>query len=387
MNRKKDNYLVSKSNNLIEARYRLSVQEQRLIAIMVSDIKPDDRDFKKYSYKIVDFIEWIGVEGKDYYKELRKITAKLLTRLITIKQDNILFQTSWLAGAKYHFGQGIIELSFHPDLKPYLLQLKNCFTQYALKNVLELKSKYAFRLYELLKQYQSIGRRKFSVSELRDLLGVEQGELKLWVHFKTRVLEIAKREINQKTDLEINYKTEKVGRRIEYIIFSIQAQDKEKIKKVDEQNKRYDELLKLVPEKYRELKTLKSAIVKYFKKKGFEYVKRNIEYANLKAEKNYRAYLINALKEDWSLAWWEDQNLERIEEEQKRKKELENEKFKNIIRPFIGKRVKFGSKIGKFTNDFMFEIEPEKQYMPSTMVLFEEVKKALNVGAKIVELT
>ena len=48
MNRKKDNYLVSKSNNLIEARYRLSVQEQRLIAIMVSDIKPDDRDFKKY---------------------------------------------------------------------------------------------------------------------------------------------------------------------------------------------------------------------------------------------------------------------------------------------------------------------------------------------------
>ena len=323
MNRKKDNYLVSKSNNLIEARYRLSVQEQRLIAIMVSDIKPDDRDFKKYSYKIVDFIEWIGVEGKDYYKELRKITAKLLTRLITIKQDNILFQTSWLAGAKYHFGQGIIELSFHPDLKPYLLQLKNCFTQYALKNVLELKSKYAFRLYELLKQYQSIGRRKFSVSELRDLLGVEQGELKLWVHFKTRVLEIAKREINAKTDLVIDYTTKKVGRRIEYIIFSIQAQDKEKIKKVDEQNKRYDELIKLVPEKFRGLKTLKNAIIKYLKKRGFEYTKRNILYANKKAEKNYRAYLISALREDWAADWIDDQIIEKQSEEKSLQAELQ----------------------------------------------------------------
>jgi plasmid replication initiation protein len=290
---------------------------------MISDIKPDDKDFKKYQYKISDILEWINIEDKGFYKKLREITRRLLSRTITIKQDNVLFQTNWLAGAKYYFKEGVIELTFHPDLKPYLLQLQKCFTQYALRNVLELKSKYAFRLYELLKQYQSIGKRKLSVSELRDLLGVEQGELKLWVHFKTRVLEIAKREINQKTDLEINYKTEKVGRRIEYIIFSIQAQDKEKIKKVDEQNKRYDELLKLVPEKYRELKTLKSAIVKYFKKKGFEYVKRNIEYANLKAEKNYRAYLINALKEDWALGWQDDQLIEKQAEEKSLQAELQ----------------------------------------------------------------
>ena len=248
----KENYLVSKSNDLIEAKYRLSVQEQRLLAIMISDIKPDDKDFKKYQYKISDILEWINIEDKGFYKKLREITRRLLSRTITIKQDNVLFQTNWLAGAKYYFKEGVIELTFHPDLKPYLLQLQKCFTQYALRNVLELKSKYAFRLYELLKQYQSIGKRKFSVSELRDLLGVEQGELKLWVHFKTRVLEIAKREINQKTDLEINYKTEKVGRRIEYIIFSIRAQSREQ---QNEQNERYDVLLNLVPEKYRELKT------------------------------------------------------------------------------------------------------------------------------------
>ena len=317
----KENYLVSKSNDLIEAKYRLSVQEQRLLAIMISDIKPDDKDFKKYQYKISDILEWINIEDKGYYKKLREITRKLLSRTITINQDNVLFQTNWLAGAKYYFKEGTIELSFHPDLKPYLLQLQKCFTQYALRNILELKSKYAFRLYELLKQYQAIGKRKFSVRELRDLLGVEQGELKLWIDFKRRVLEIAKREINSKTDLKIDYQTKKIGRKIEYIIFSIQAQAHDK-KTDDEQNKRYDELLKLVPEKYRELKTLKNAIIKYLKKKGFEYTKRNILYANEKAEKNYRAYLISALREDWAADWIDDQIIEKQSEEKSLQAEL-----------------------------------------------------------------
>ena len=231
----KRNCLVTKSNSLIEARYRLSVQEQRLLAIMVSDINPEDRDFKKYRYRISDILEWLDIEDKGYYKKIREVTRRLLTRVVTIHQGNTLFQTTWLAGAKYYFKEGVIELSFHPDLKPYLLQLKECFTKYALKNVLELKSKYAFRLYELLKQYQAIGTRKFSLKELRELLGIEQEELKLWIDFKRRVLEISKREINAKTDIKIDYKTEKVGRKIEYIIFSIET--KEKVNKITDKQK------------------------------------------------------------------------------------------------------------------------------------------------------
>jgi plasmid replication initiation protein len=231
----KRNCLVTKSNSLIEARYRLSVQEQRLLAIMVSDINPEDRDFKKYRYRISDILEWLDIEDKGYYKKIREVTRRLLTRVVTIHQGNTLFQTTWLAGAKYYFKEGVIELSFHPDLKPYLLQLKECFTKYALKNVLELKSKYAFRLYELLKQYQAIGTRKFSLKELRELLGIEQEELKLWIDFKRRVLEISKREINAKTDIKIDYKTEKVGRKIKYIIFSIET--KEKVNKITDKQK------------------------------------------------------------------------------------------------------------------------------------------------------
>ena len=317
---------VKKAEEIITSKHNLSLLAIKIMDIIISGVQENDNEDQKYSFFVKDFKKLAGIRGNNIHYCIKEAVRELMQDPLEIHTDTGWFMCNWIAGGKYIDAEGRVECSIYPDLKPYLLQLKNCFTQYALKNVLELKSKYAFRLYELLKQYQSIGRRKFSVSELRDLLGVEQGELKLWVHFKTRVLEIAKREINQKTDLEINYKTEKVGRRIEYIIFSIQAQDKEKIKKVDEQNKRYDELLKLVPEKYRELKTLKSAIVKYFKKKGFEYVKRNIEYANLKAEKNYRAYLINALKEDWAADWQDDQKVQQIEVQESVKAELKAKK-------------------------------------------------------------
>jgi predicted nuclease with TOPRIM domain len=59
------------------------------------------------------------------------------------------------------------------------------------------------------------------------------------------------------------------------------------------------------------------------KQKGFEYVKRNIEYANEKAEKNYRNFLIQSLKNDWAMAWIED-----IEEEKEKAKELQEKQMK-----------------------------------------------------------
>ena len=332
----KKNHLVAKDNNLIEAKYRLSIQEQRLMAIMVSDIHPEDKDFKKYKYKIKDILEWLNIEDGGYYKKLRAITRKLISRCITIynPEDESIFMTSWLAGAKYYPKKGYVELSFHPDLKPYLLQLKDCFTTYALKNVLELKSKYAFRIYELCKQYQSVNKRKFQIDELREILGIEKNELKRWSDFKKRVLEIAQREINKHTDIKIKYEFEKLGRKIEYITIHIKPQIQREIQD-KETNKRYTELLKIVKKEERKKKTIQNAIIKYLKNKGFEYVKRNIEYANEKAQKNYRSFLIQSLKEDWALFWWEEKK-EREERERilkdKERKELEEKRKIEAIR-------------------------------------------------------
>jgi hypothetical protein len=302
----KNNNLVVQSNKLIEAKYRLSAMEQKLLSIMIGDISPEDKDFKEYSYKVSDIVDWLALEHKGMYSEIEKLTARLIGRIISIRTDNELFQTSWLSSAKYIKDIGVVKLKFDPGLKPYLLQLKSCFTQYALGDFLSLKSKYAMRIYELLKQYLKIGNRKFHLKELRETLGLKETELSRWSDFKRIVLEISKREINNKTDIRISYTTEKLGRKIEFIIFSI----KKKVEKQEissEISQDLEGLFSLVPEKYRNLKTLRSGIEKYFEKEGIEYTKRNIQYANTKSKTNYRTFLLKSLKEDWGLDWEETQ--------------------------------------------------------------------------------
>ncbi len=302
---KKSHHLVVKHNDLVEAKYRLSLQEQRLIAFMCAEIKPEDEDFRSYRFKIKDFAELIGLEGQNYYSELRKITRHLISKVLTLKQGDKLIQVAWLSSAVYHEKEGWVALKFAPELKPYLLKLKSYFTQYHLGEVLRLRSKYAFRLYELCKKNELLSKYKYKIEDLRELLGVKEGELKQWIHFKQRCLEKAIKEINEKTDLHVSYKAEKLGKRFKWIVLEI---EKKKDKKPEREDNRtqIEELLKLLPTQERNKKTIQIALIKAYKKHGLEYCKRNIEYANEFATKNYRIFLIKALKEDWALGWWED---------------------------------------------------------------------------------
>jgi plasmid replication initiation protein len=81
-----------------------------------------------------------------------------------------------------------IKLRFHSDLKPFLLELKQRYLVYDIRNILSLTSIYSVRLFELLKQYQKIGKRRFELDELKSLLSIEPNEYALYGHFKERVI-------------------------------------------------------------------------------------------------------------------------------------------------------------------------------------------------------
>ncbi|MBF8984828.1 replication initiation protein [Lutibacter sp. B2] len=155
------NYVVTKANALIEASYRLSVGEQKLILLLASMIQPDDKEFKTYQISVKSCMEWLGVTNKNKYKQIEKITKELMTKVLVVHKEKSILQISWISSAEYFKGQGIVELCFDPKLKPYLLQLKENFTTYRLKNIVQLKSYYSIRIYELLKQY---GAKRFSIS-------------------------------------------------------------------------------------------------------------------------------------------------------------------------------------------------------------------------------
>jgi plasmid replication initiation protein len=225
----KQSDFIVKNNNLVEARYRLSLQESQVILWLLTQIRPDDEDFKSHKLDIIDFAKIIDVHVDSKYHELRKVTKRLMQRVMEIQDisEDRIIQVSWLSSAIYELKKGFISLEFSPALKPYLLQLKSHFTKINIADTLKLKSIYAIRIFELLLQYQSIGSRKMTVEELRAYCGIEKKEYKLLADFKRKVIERAKTEINNKTEYYIDYTEIKESRKIVAIEWTIKKKDLE----------------------------------------------------------------------------------------------------------------------------------------------------------------
>lgn len=221
-----ENNLVIKANKLNESRYKLGVIEQRIVLTMIALIKPNDKDFKPYSFTIKEFAELTGVKRHNMYTRIKNITKTLRDKGIVIKELDGDLQIGWVSSVKYYDDEARLELMFDPALKPYLLALKKEFTRYQLKNTVRFRSAYSVRVYELLKQYQPLGSREFTLIELRDLLCIPEGKLKLYSNFKLKVLDVAERELKKSSDIYFVYKPIKTGRKVTAIKFHIEINKK-----------------------------------------------------------------------------------------------------------------------------------------------------------------
>ena len=220
------NYMVTKSNTLIQAGYDLSTYEQKLILTLASLVQPEDTDFQEYHFRIKDFMNLLGVSNKGQYTDVPKVTKELMKKVFEIRNGNILQQMAWLCSATYRLGEGIVTLKFAPDLKPYMLHLKDFYTTYKLENVLSLKSKYSIRIYELLKCNAYKKTFIIELDELKKIVGANAGYFKTYADFKKTVLLKAQKEINEKTDITFLFKEIKDGRKIKSIEFKITTKQK-----------------------------------------------------------------------------------------------------------------------------------------------------------------
>lgn len=221
-----DKNLVVQHNRIIEARYKLSIGEQRLIKVLVSMIECDDEDFKKYRIHVADLATLLDIKRKDFYAAVKLATKKLIGNVLSFEFEKRTIQAAWLASADYYDGEGFVDLQFAPVLKPFLLQLKQHFTVYELGNVIHLKHTYSIRVYELLKQYEKIGRRKFSIDQLRSILMLSDSQYKLYTDFKKYVLITAQNELSEKTDISFEMIEERKWKTCIAIEFIIKSQSR-----------------------------------------------------------------------------------------------------------------------------------------------------------------
>lgn len=214
--------LVTKSNLLIEANYRLGLVEQKIILCVASNIQPNDSDFKTYTFPVKEFHKLIGLKGSPKYTELRKITKELMRKVFEVRVNNKVVQVAWLSYVSYNEQEGTIDVRFDPFLRPFLLELKKNFTSYRLENVVKLKSSYAIRLYELLKQYEKIRERMFTLDDLRNILGADD-IYPAYGNFKQRILVPAQNELKDKTDIQFDIAEYKTGRKVDRVKFIIRG--------------------------------------------------------------------------------------------------------------------------------------------------------------------
>jgi plasmid replication initiation protein len=296
---------VTKSNELIESTYKLSLQEQRILLVMASKVQPNDETLKTYRFRARDFIEIIGNKpGTGFYSYLKDIVNGLQTKVLTIKKDGKQRNYNWVITSIYEDNEGYITLQFHPELKSFFLQLKEKFTTYQLENVVRLNSGYSIRIYELLKQYEKIKRRKMLIEELRHFLAIEPTKYKQYGHFKSKVLLVAQNEINEKTDIQFEFIEIKTGRKvtgIEFIIKSNNYKEFSNTKQLSLINELEKDPLKSQLEDLGVSKDKLDWLLTEFSK---EQIIRNIQYVQKRIKtgeiKHPDSYVIKAIQKDFA---------------------------------------------------------------------------------------
>lgn len=224
------NYLITKSNYFImNSSYDLSLEEQKIILTLASMVQPSDEEFKPYNFKISDFMTLLGIEDKSKYTQIPKITKELMKKVFEIHEGNKIIQVAWLCSAEYKKGTGIVELQFSPKLKPYMLKLNSMFTRYKLANILNMKSKYSPRMYEILKcnEFKKQGYVEVEIQDLRKLLKVEN-IYPLYADFKRKVINQAQKELKRLTDISFDFEEIKTVRKVTSIKFYIKSNCKVK---------------------------------------------------------------------------------------------------------------------------------------------------------------
>lgn len=223
------NKLVVKHNKLIEFKGRMTTSELKLFSLIIADVREhQEKQFEEYQVDISVLQE--TTKHRDFYSYIQDVALKLEDKRIVVngltKKNKRYFTTIRLINKpRYSEDNKNLVVDIDSDLIPYIIDLKREFTRYQIENILKLKSNYSIRIYELLKQYEKIGVRDINIKELREYLGIAECEYKRFYDFEKRTLKVAKKEINNYTDIDIDYIKIKKGRRILSISFTVKSKN------------------------------------------------------------------------------------------------------------------------------------------------------------------
>ena len=220
-------YQVVKANEIIQkARYDLNITELKTLAYIFSKIKPTDTKLEEYTFSIKEYCQVSGIDYKNggNYKYIKNTLKGLRDKSFWVldeKGNEVLI--GWLQKVRINKGSGKIVVKLDDDLQRYVIGLFSNYTQYELLSTLPMKSSYSFRIYELLKSYAFQKQHTFNTEDLKKQLAATT-----YINFKDfrrYVLEVATKEINLYTDIEVSWEPIYKGRKVIQVKFIIKQRD------------------------------------------------------------------------------------------------------------------------------------------------------------------
>lgn len=219
--------IVKKHNELVRSKINIaSKTASRILACLVAAIRREDTQFKGvYTVPVKDYLPPDDDKGGKQYKLIKDACRELVGGTVEKEWpdpdnpdgDPIFHVMPFFTSIKYR--KGNVEAKFNPEMSEFLLQLHACFTQYNLMEYLTLPSLYSQRLFEILKSWANTPEVILSVADLHHLLDTPASFRADFRQFRTRVIEKAHKDIQEKTSLRFEWEPVKAGRSVEAIRF------------------------------------------------------------------------------------------------------------------------------------------------------------------------
>ena len=217
--------VVVKANSLIEASYRLSIDEVRILALTIGSMDPNSNQ-QVFDFTVADFVrEFPEINLDNAYKQIQGAIKRIYERSVKTEDKDRVTEFRWVSSRTYFKKEGRFRIAMTNEVMPYLTQLKGQFTKYQLRNISSFNSVHSIRIYELITQYRKVGEREITIEELKKWLQVED-KYSAFFDFKKRVLSTAIKEINEKSDLLVEVEQIKRGRTVQALKFVILPKQK-----------------------------------------------------------------------------------------------------------------------------------------------------------------
>ena len=226
-----------KSHELISSSYELSITEQRIISLACKKIqpiyienklKPDELEsvlgaikFSQIKIAVNEYKREYNITAKNIYKILKETIEQFFEKKVTYYKEGKLMDKRWVSTATYDKDNGCFYLTFNPDMIKDLLVFKGKYVALFFDMSQNIKSKYAFRIYEILKSNVYLGSYEVSLEDLKFMLSIDVNSYAEYSYFNTKVIKPNLKIINEYSDINVEFEALRNGRAVTHLKFNI----------------------------------------------------------------------------------------------------------------------------------------------------------------------